>query len=1302
MDGRNQFAFHPRGLNHAAMPISAGDNGRRYVNSSMPPHFEHLVDKLQRESILPCPPNPYPPALVPVGDREAILAYRSRVNGNSNDDSELAREMQKSEVLPQSWPSPRSSLRQHASPFGSNPNSSFLRDDPYCPLPPDKSLRKRPRLDSEIGHGDHFQRRNEFPESELGNFSKDYHRPVPFSPQYDAGSASGPGQGLGPSSFINSPLRHKWQQHNRRREHDDFFDVGEIRNLVAHQRDVVRPSQCFRDDYAGRDLDVRNLHHSSQVPASNDLRMFLDETNRFSSSRQRIMTDDVGANAVLERFGIQDAREYLPSSPSADVRQAGKKGTDVHTNDGKPGIQSKKGIWISELENKQVSPVGWRTRNKGKNKRKKGTRASDNVVVTAKDNKIAHNASSHAHVMNVGNLPGNRFPTFSETGSGSLSVTFKTSGMVAQEVFASRPFNKVDHTVNSQNSKLIDRSQPSIITSNDGASKNEVAVTHADGVLTHADGVSKINTTSHLKKDHFGIVSENMVVGKLQGLEENSSDSSYVEEIDNKIIVSSGQSKDKSQVSAAKQTSTENRDATKDKPSILAALALETVTQAISQSTEIAKSAVSSQTASAANTKGTDSSSAPSMKKARQVSSTERKIHKKKKTEEKVVVSAKSQKTGDLPTNLKSAPECSHPVEKGPQNADLLPNFKFSPEGFPHVNKPTENAASVSNMKSTPQGSISVISDNSHKFSDPLDVHNSQVNENSRQMNKGPTSLCEVERPFCPPPLAAKGVSTSAKAQRSRTSWHRTTNVDRSSMVYRRNVSSDNNTDNINVELSAEKCKPPTYVRKGNSLVRTSSPSMLPVTTVGPISALKAEQKVIKKEGIRLSKNNTNKQNDISGSKMSPVPSPSIWSSMSSEYTVPSLEKPDTAPMSTTNSFQFTDSSTEVPAYSSFAKVSMARQSSPAVLAVPESNKSNTVEFVDTHDTNVVQQNEKNFGISSGWNWLKSNAEEININIHDEKPPEKMLVVEGFNNGGEKVVSAANKTSQNEAKNSQANCQLDKKSGTVELRVEQAKMAYLKPKSNQLIAASASNLFSSTTPTGDSVQSHSSSLQQDQYYKRKKNQLVRSGLALDSKIKAEAERNEVAVPLSKSQQYVQSMQSTLHRVLKHKKFKFQSPRVWTLNEPQSSSLSSVPSEMVAHLLPWKRGSFGRLVPSGHIKAVPNFKKGSALSLISKKLMRLHKRDTVYTRSRDGFSLRRSGVLSLGGSSLKWTKSLEKQSKEANEEATIAVAAMEKKKREGKVASDTPSVAAKAKALSYLAKVDSGMKSRSSKLQESKG
>lgn len=51
---------------------------------------------------------------------------------------------------------------------------------------------------------------------------------------------------------------------------------------------------------------------------------------------------------------------------------------------------------------------------------------------------------------------------------------------------------------------------------------------------------------------------------------------------------------------------------------------------------------------------------------------------------------------------------------------------------------------------------------------------------------------------------------------------------------------------------------------------------------------------------------------------------------------------------------------------------------------------------------------------------------------------------------------------------------------------------------------------------------------------------------------------------------------------------------------------------------------------------------------SRKLLFSRKRDTIYTKSSRGFSLRISKLLSVGGSSLKWSKSIEKNSKRANE------------------------------------------------------
>lgn len=53
-------------------------------------------------------------------------------------------------------------------------------------------------------------------------------------------------------------------------------------------------------------------------------------------------------------------------------------------------------------------------------------------------------------------------------------------------------------------------------------------------------------------------------------------------------------------------------------------------------------------------------------------------------------------------------------------------------------------------------------------------------------------------------------------------------------------------------------------------------------------------------------------------------------------------------------------------------------------------------------------------------------------------------------------------------------------------------------------------------------------------------------------------------------------------------------------------------------------------------------------ILSRKLLLSRKRETIYTKSKHGFSLRISKLLSVGGTSLKWSKSIEKNSKRANE------------------------------------------------------
>ncbi|XP_076913343.1 uncharacterized protein LOC143571931 isoform X2 [Bidens hawaiensis] len=176
------------------------------------------------------------------------------------------------------------------------------------------------------------------------------------------------------------------------------------------------------------------------------------------------------------------------------------------------------------------------------------------------------------------------------------------------------------------------------------------------------------------------------------------------------------------------------------------------------------------------------------------------------------------------------------------------------------------------------------------------------------------------------------------------------------------------------------------------------------------------------------------------------------------------------------------------------------------------------------------------------------------------------------------------------------------------------KIQYVKRKSNQLVAASCSD-----QPIQD-LDKTQPSLSSDSYYKRIKNQLIRTSVGDDSANTNVDKASKISI-------------------------KRQSGKVWTLN---SQSLRP-------QLFPWKR--------SRNWAYLMNASSNSSSSSISRKLLLSRKRETIYTRSKHGFSLRMSKLLSVGGASLKWSKSIERNSKRTNEEATLEVAAAEKKKRE---------------------------------------
>ncbi|KAG5392872.1 hypothetical protein IGI04_022835 [Brassica rapa subsp. trilocularis] len=205
---------------------------------------------------------------------------------------------------------------------------------------------------------------------------------------------------------------------------------------------------------------------------------------------------------------------------------------------------------------------------------------------------------------------------------------------------------------------------------------------------------------------------------------------------------------------------------------------------------------------------------------------------------------------------------------------------------------------------------------------------------------------------------------------------------------------------------------------------------------------------------------------------------------------------------------------------------------------------------------------------------------------------------------------------------------------------------YVKRKANQLVAAS--DIHS---------KSRSQFSTSDGYFKRNKNQLVRTSEsrvnhspddALDSRASA--------TMVSERSSSSAFSDAAVTRPYKRSKFSL----VWTQNDQQSDLPSSHMRyrRILPQLVPWKRVTYWRRL----MNSVSALRNGS-FSNISQKLSTMRKRHTVYTRSTNGYSLRKSKVLSIGGSHLKWSKSIERDSRKANEEATLAVAAFSKKENE---------------------------------------
>ncbi|GLJ21499.1 hypothetical protein SUGI_0397310 [Cryptomeria japonica] len=543
---------------------------------------------------------------------------------------------------------------------------------------------------------------------------------------------------------------------------------------------------------------------------------------------------------------------------------------------------------------------------------------------------------------------------------------------------------------------------------------------------------------------------------------------------------------------------------------------------------------------------------------------------------------------------------------------------------------------------------ITLRSNLSYQSSGVYQIQSSQLEKKSSQSTISLPTLPQSRLSISSPPTKAKVVASSVLAGRSRT-WHRTDNVPSSSLLVRPHVIHNDTTSVVQDVAKMEKSQSAAYVRKGNSLVRAPCPPMgLSCTKSSFAGSLNTGKRSTLKSSPLKGMSATGDISNVVPGLGSSIGSSGLPSTTAFRVSTPAFERPTTPPV--------------VPAAKSPVCISVSPES-----LVPASISGTPTEV---HVVTTGAQGED----------CKTNSKSD---------------LSATNNLFESLMGDPSlfKRNQNED------------------HIENALAAQMMPvnwKSNQLIADSTYKKQGSVASIGGGVHLPPNCLVQDRYYKRKKNQLVRSNLPMDRKIIKSLEApnvssldTELEVPTLKDQRRMTFIQTKLGRVLKQKKhWTSQSSWVWTLDEAETSNTPLLQSRRVAPLLcPWKRPTYGKSGLVGKLKAVPSISKGSSLSLIRKKLKRLQKRDTVYTKSLNGFSLHRSGVLSLGGSNLKWTKSIEKRSKQASEEITMAVAATEKKKREAKAVGDVITSASQENAVRRSFKPSQGIKLRARKSKQ---
>ncbi|XP_072963552.1 uncharacterized protein [Typha angustifolia] len=231
-------------------------------------------------------------------------------------------------------------------------------------------------------------------------------------------------------------------------------------------------------------------------------------------------------------------------------------------------------------------------------------------------------------------------------------------------------------------------------------------------------------------------------------------------------------------------------------------------------------------------------------------------------------------------------------------------------------------------------------------------------------------------------------------------------------------------------------------------------------------------------------------------------------------------------------------------------------------------------------------------------------------------------------------------------------------------------MVYVKHKSNQLVAAPRPKAGDSSNFSLEKTLTVPSFISSDHYYKRKMNQIILDSASSDGQNRKDvlpADNSNSAdhkdsvissLEVSKTSPFRKRLDKALRKTKKLAHFS----HVWTLGGQQTQSKSVTPVnqwKVLPHLFPWKRSIYWKNYGSNRSTMLNN----SSLSVVSQKLLLTRKRDMIYTVSSNGFSLRKAGVLSIGASSLKWSRSIERRSKKANEEATLAVAEVERKKKE---------------------------------------